>query len=75
MARLIYMSIMSLDGSRPAPSGRAWSTTTTWSSRRSCWAAARRPSPRDARLPLELVGKRRFGSGVVHLHYRDASRS
>lgn len=26
--------------------------------------------PRDVRLPLELVDERRFGNGVVHLHYR-----
>jgi dihydrofolate reductase len=27
--------------------------------------------PGDVRLPLELVDERRFGNGVVHLHYRD----
>ena len=26
--------------------------------------------PDDVRLPLELVGERRFDSGFVHLHYR-----
>ena len=26
--------------------------------------------PRDVRLELELLDERRFGSGVVHLHYR-----
>ena len=26
--------------------------------------------PGDLRVPLELVGERRFGNGVVHLHYR-----
>jgi len=26
--------------------------------------------PNDVRVQLELVGERRFGSGVVHLHYR-----
>jgi dihydrofolate reductase len=26
--------------------------------------------PRDVRLELELVDERRFGNGVVHLHYR-----
>ena len=26
--------------------------------------------PRGVRLDLELVGERRFGNGVVHLHYR-----
>ena len=31
--------------------------------------------PAGVRLPLELVGERRFGSGVVHLHYRDAAVS
>lgn len=30
--------------------------------------------PRDVRLPLALAGERRFGNGVVHLHYRNASR-
>jgi hypothetical protein len=30
--------------------------------------------PRDVRLSLDLAGERRFGNGVVHLHYRDASR-
>jgi dihydrofolate reductase len=28
--------------------------------------------PRDVRLDLELVGERRFGNGVVHLHHRTA---
>jgi dihydrofolate reductase len=31
--------------------------------------------PAGVRLPLELVSERRFGSGVVHLHYRDAGVS
>jgi dihydrofolate reductase len=31
--------------------------------------------PAGVRLPLELAGERRFGSGVVHLHYRDAAAS
>jgi dihydrofolate reductase len=26
--------------------------------------------PDDVRTPLELLAERRFGSGVVHLHYR-----
>jgi dihydrofolate reductase len=26
--------------------------------------------PGDARVELELLGERRFGNGVVHLHYR-----
>jgi len=26
--------------------------------------------PRDVRVKLELLGERRFGSGVVHLHFR-----
>ncbi len=26
--------------------------------------------PRDAQVPLELVSQRRFGNGVVYLHYR-----
>ena len=30
----------------------------------------KRALPDDVRLPLELVGERRFDSGVVHLHYR-----
>jgi len=29
-----------------------------------------RALPDGVRLPLELLGERRFGSGVVHLHYR-----
>jgi dihydrofolate reductase len=28
--------------------------------------------PDDLRLKLELLDERRFGSGVVHLHYRTA---
>ena len=31
--------------------------------------------PAGVRLPLELAGERRFGSGVVHLHYRDTAAS
>jgi dihydrofolate reductase len=30
----------------------------------------KRALPDDVRLPLDLVGERRFGSGFVHLHYR-----
>ena len=30
----------------------------------------KRALPDDVRLPLELVGERRFESGFVHLHYR-----
>ena len=30
----------------------------------------RRALPDNVRVPLELVDERRFGSGVVHLHYR-----
>ena len=30
----------------------------------------KRALPDGVRLPLELVGERRFGSGFVHLHYR-----
>ena len=29
--------------------------------------------PKDVRMNLELIDERRFGSGVVHLHYRIAS--
>ena len=29
--------------------------------------------PSDVRLRLELLGERRFGNGVVHLHYRAAA--
>ena len=29
--------------------------------------------PGDVRVPLELVDERRFGNGVVHLHYRNAA--
>jgi riboflavin biosynthesis pyrimidine reductase len=29
-----------------------------------------RALPGDVRLRLELLGERRFGNGVVHLHYR-----
>jgi dihydrofolate reductase len=28
-----------------------------------------RSLPDDVRIPLELVGERRFGNGMVHLHY------
>ena len=28
--------------------------------------------PDDVRVPLELVDERRFGNGVVYLHYRAA---
>ncbi len=28
------------------------------------------PLPNDVRLNLELLNERRFGRGVVHLHYR-----
>ena len=31
--------------------------------------------PGDVRLPLDLVEERRFGNGVVHLHYRDGTVS
>ena len=31
-----------------------------------------RSLPADVRLRLELLGERRFGNGVVHLHYRTA---
>ncbi len=30
----------------------------------------KRALPEDVRLPLELVGERRFDNGFVHLHYR-----
>lgn len=30
----------------------------------------KRVLPNDARIPLELVGERRFRNGAVHLHYR-----
>ncbi|MCW2952565.1 MAG: deaminase [Conexibacter sp.] len=30
----------------------------------------RRSLPDDVRVTLELLGERRFGNGVVHLHYR-----
>jgi hypothetical protein len=29
-----------------------------------------RALPDDVRVKLELLGERRFGNGVVHLHYR-----
>jgi dihydrofolate reductase len=29
-----------------------------------------RSLPDDVHIPLELVGERRFGNGMVHLHYR-----
>jgi len=32
----------------------------------------KRALPDDSRTELELLGERRFGSGVVHLHYRVA---
>jgi hypothetical protein len=32
--------------------------------------AGKRSLPDHLRLQLELLGERRFGSGVVHLHYR-----
>jgi dihydrofolate reductase len=32
-----------------------------------------RALPDDARVPLELLDERRFGGGVVHLHYRMTS--
>ena len=32
-----------------------------------------RALPEDVRINLELVDERRFGSGVVHLHYRTTS--
>jgi dihydrofolate reductase len=32
-----------------------------------------RALPDDVRVPLELLDERRFGSGVVHLHYRTTS--
>jgi dihydrofolate reductase len=32
--------------------------------------AGKRALPDDARLELELLAERRFGGGVVHLHYR-----
>jgi dihydrofolate reductase len=32
----------------------------------------RRALPDDVRVNLELIDERRFGSGVVHLHYRSA---
>ena len=31
--------------------------------------------PDDVRLDLELIDERRFGSGVVHLHYRRSVRA
>jgi hypothetical protein len=31
----------------------------------------KRALPGDVRLQLELAGQRRFGNGVVHLHYRN----
>jgi hypothetical protein len=30
----------------------------------------RQSLPNDVRLDLDLVDERRFGNGVVHLHYR-----
>ena len=32
-----------------------------------------RAVPDDVRVPLELLDERRFGSGMVHLHYRTTS--
>jgi hypothetical protein len=29
--------------------------------------------PDDVRLSLELLDERRFGNGVVHLHYRNTA--
>jgi dihydrofolate reductase len=34
-----------------------------------------RALPDDVRIELELLGERRFGSGVVHLHYRTLAPS
>ena len=34
-----------------------------------------KPALPGVRLPLELLAERRFGSGVVHLHYRNAPAS
>ena len=31
----------------------------------------KRSLPRDARVDLELLDERRFGNGMVHLHYRN----
>jgi dihydrofolate reductase len=33
-----------------------------------------RALPDDVRIPLELLGERRFDNGVIHLHYRMATR-
>jgi dihydrofolate reductase len=32
--------------------------------------AGKRALPKNVRLKLELLGERRFGNGMVHLHYR-----
>jgi dihydrofolate reductase len=39
------------------------------SSRPSWWEAASRPSPTRCACTLELLDERRFGNGMVHLHY------
>ena len=41
----------------------------TYSSNRSSWEVANQRSL-DIRLELELLDKRRFGNGEVHLRYR-----
>jgi dihydrofolate reductase len=42
----------------------------TCSSRPSWWEEGNRSLPNDVRVKLEMLDERRFGSGMVHLHYR-----
>ena len=61
----------SADPSSPARRSRpGWSTSSICSSPRSWSAAATRPCPAASGWTLELLDERRFGNGVVHLHYR-----
>ena len=53
-------------------SGPGWSTSATCSSPRSSSAAASGRSPTASAGELELLDERRFGNGVVYLHYRAA---
>ena len=59
-----------------APSSRAthsapgWSTSAICSCARSWWGVASARCPDNVRAQLELLEERRFGNGVVHVHYR-----
>ncbi len=65
MAKLIYSAITSLDGYVADRDGNF------------DWAApdcgGNRALPNDVRVKLELLDERRFGNGVVYLHYRARS--